>query len=279
MRFDTDKLPLQIGAVIFALVGALALWGAWALNKETSLFRDHGVHTQGIVFDYQDSTTSSYPLIRFTDQKGAVHEFKSDNADDPLQSPVGDPIAIVYLPEDLAKVRLDTWDALGGGDAIVGGFGLAFVAMGALIWFVFAPGRGFSLAVGFPLGWAVFASLIGLVTWAVSGDSLYLTAQGSRTTAVVVNAQGSALVEYTVNGKVYQNQTHVGDQKHPLAIGDKLPLLYDPHKPGRARVDTFDQLWFATLLTGGFTALCLLVALGSGIFFFLKRKTLGKLRL
>ncbi len=43
----------------------------------------------------------------------------------------------------------------------------------------------------------------------------------------------------------------VGSRPAAFDVGEGVRVLYDPERPGDARIDTFFQLWFLPLLLGG----------------------------
>jgi len=67
------------------------------------------------------------------------------------------------------------------------------------------------------------------------GDTMYYPRVRFRT--------GTGDVEEFVGG--------VGSKPAAFDVGEGVKVLYDPERPGDARIDTFFQLWFLPLLLGG----------------------------
>jgi hypothetical protein len=56
----------------------------------------------------------------------------------------------------------------------------------------------------------------------------------------------------------FQSQVGAGS---PPAIGSRVKVLYDPHNPQHAEIDSFVSLWLFPLIFGGSGALLILVAM------------------
>jgi len=98
-------------------------------------------------------------------------------------------------------------------------------------------------------------------------EAFYLRAHGLRTTGTVLNADAGPLIGYTTaDGRARRFQSHVASQPPKYAVGDKVPLLYDPAKPSRAKIDSFSDQWLVTGLLGGFGLLFLLATIYALVF-------------
>jgi hypothetical protein len=106
-------------------------------------------------------------------------------------------------------------------------------------------------------GFSIAAALLLWGTWHFGREALYLRAHGVRTTGTVLNADGGPLIEYTTNdGRTRRFQSHVASNPPKYAIGDEVPMIFDPAKPNRAKIDSFSDQWLATGLFGGFSLIC-----------------------
>jgi hypothetical protein len=58
------------------------------------------------------------------------------------------------------------------------------------------------------------------------------------------------IVEYHYEGKDYTWQSNVGSSSPAYHLGNQIPLLIDPAKPGEPEVDSFFSNWFLPSLLG-----------------------------
>jgi hypothetical protein len=74
----------------------------------------------------------------------------------------------------------------------------------------------------------------------------------------------------TPNGKVVDFVTRSGATNQPYADGQKVRVLYDPARPGDARLDTFFEIWAGPVFVMPFALLPLLIPVY--IFFAARRR-------
>jgi len=262
---------LLIGVAIFGLVGLLSLYAAWRMAANTRAFQRTAAHASGVVTSLKeeasrnkDGSTSHafYPIIKFQTPDGKNVTFTSDTAVDPHEYPVGEPIKVLYDPANPQQVRLDSFDSLGAGPITLGIFGAGFVIGALLIYFLLYREVEVDTPLFVATGFAFATALLFWGSWHFGREALYLRAHGLRTTGTVLNADGGPLFEYTTNeGRTRQLQSHVASNPPKYAIGDKVPLIYDPAKPSRAKIDSFSDQWLATGLFGGFGLVCFFATL------------------
>jgi hypothetical protein len=67
----------------------------------------------------------------------------------------------------------------------------------------------------------------------------------------------------TRSGETVEFTASVGSSPPAFDVGEPVSVLYDPAAPQEARIDTFFQLWFGSLILGG-TGLVFIVIGGAG---------------
>jgi hypothetical protein len=259
-----QKLPLWFGLAVCALVGAAFFWGAWASSQEVRRFLVHAGKATGTITGYRTSVTEVsgekpktawYPQIAWVDGGGQARSFEASLAIDQGEYPVGDRIAILINPDRPGEARLDSFWNLGGDAVILAIFGGLFAGTALLVFFLLIREVEVDTENAVLVAFGVTAALLALLTWGLAGDSLYLSAKGVRTSGVLLAGEGAPLVEYSApNGLSYRRQSHVSDSETNWRPGDACTILYDPQRPGRARIDDFNDLWFVPCLSGGFGA-------------------------
>ena len=92
-------------------------------------------------------------------------------------------------------------------------------------------------------------------------------AQAAEGTVVAVrvrgvgrNAESLPTIEFrTAGGDVQRAESLMGSGFQGFAVGQTIPVKYDPGDPSRAEVDSFAVLWGLALLRAGFAALFLIM--------------------
>lgn len=118
----------------------------------------------------------------------------------------------------------------------------------------------------FPL--ALFVAIFLLVGTALSGGSAYMFVDTRRDIAAAKTASGTVIdliagrdsdgddmyyprVRFvTSSGTPVEFTGSVGSSPPGFDVGEEVAVLYDPTDPAGARIDTFFQLWFGTLVLG-----------------------------
>ena len=93
------------------------------------------------------------------------------------------------------------------------------------------------------------------------------TAQAASGTVVEVrirgvgrNAESIPTLEFPLpGGRVQRTGSWMGSGFQGFAVGQAVPVRYDPADPGKAEVDTFAVMWGLALLRTGYGALFLLM--------------------
>lgn len=136
------RLVLAIG-VLFALVGAGLGYAAWSLSEDSRAFLAHAVPAEGEVVRLdtlrrgRNRSRSEFPVFRWTDATGQVHEARSSSTATALDNwTVG---AKVHLMTDPAAVppRAEVAGAWGDwiGTAVLGTVSALFVLAGLALSF------------------------------------------------------------------------------------------------------------------------------------------------
>jgi len=266
-----DDTFLLVGVAIFGLVGLLSLYAAWRMAANTRAFQRTAAHATGVVTALKEETSRNkdgsashafYPTIKFQTPNGKNMSFTADTAVDEHEFTVGEPIKVLYTPTNPQQARIDSFDSLGAGPITLGIFGAGFVIGALLIYFLLYREIEVDTPLFVAAGFGVAAALLFWGSWHFGREALYLRAHGVRTTGIVLNADGGPLIEYTTNeGRTRQFQSHVASNPPKYAVGDKVPMIYDPAKPSRAKIDSFSDQWLATGLFGGFSLICLFAAI------------------
>jgi hypothetical protein len=87
--------------------------------------------------------------------------------------------------------------------------------------------------------------------------------EAQRVTGMVVRMQQDSrsgakpVVGYLVDDRHYEVVAGVSQSPPAYHIGEEVELMYLPDNPGDARIDSFMENWFMTLMLGGFGALTL----------------------
>src|SRR3954471_2322468 len=90
-------------------------------------------------------------------------------------------------------------------------------------------------------------------TGVVVGQNVSPSAEGGAVTRPVVRFR-------TEDGERIEFEDAFGSNPSPYRVGRGVPVLYDPERPGQARIRSFGSLWLFCLITGviGTTATCCL---------------------
>lgn len=259
---------LLVGVAIFGLVGLLSLYAAWRMAANTRAFQRTATHATGVVTALKEETSRNkdgstsrafYPTIKFQMPDGKNVSFTADTAVDKHEFPVDEPIKVLYAPANPQQARIDSFDSLGAGPITLGIFGVGFVVGALLIYFLLYREVEVDTPLFVATGFGVAAALLLWGTWHFGREALYLSTHGVRITGTVLSAEGGPLIEYTTDiGRTRQFQSHAASNPPKYAVGDKVPLIYDPAKPSRAKIDSASEQWLVTGIFGGFSLICLL---------------------
>lgn len=120
---------------LFTLVGGGFLAGAFFWYQSTNIFIDNAVSTEGIVIDLElsrsNDSSAYYPILSFVDSHGNEIRFRSSSGRNPPSYSVGEPVEILYLPEDPHDASINSFFSLWGGAVIMGFLGGVFFLIGA----------------------------------------------------------------------------------------------------------------------------------------------------
>jgi hypothetical protein len=67
-----------------------------------------------------------------------------------------------------------------------------------------------------------------------------------------VSSMGAPIVEFRDGAGVTHRFRALASTQESFAVGERLPVLYDPLQPGRASIRSFDALWMRPILLMGF---------------------------
>ena len=137
--------------IIFSLLGAAVLVGAFFSYQNTTTFLDEALEVPGTVTDliYSRSSDSSsyYPVVEFQDVSGQLIEFQSSSGSNPASYSVGESVSVLYRAGEPQSARINGFFSLWGLSLILGILGGVFFLVGALMILVplLRQGRGAKL--------------------------------------------------------------------------------------------------------------------------------------
>ena len=116
------------------------------------------------------------------------------------------------------------------------------------------------------LGFAVLCllSAVGIAVFKRSGAASATHATG-QVVALEEDREGGAapVVEFTpAEGSTVRFRGSVFTTPSAFAVGESVTVLYDPHRPEAASIDSVTEQWFCPAMAGFFGGVALLVALG-----------------
>jgi hypothetical protein len=250
-------LILGIGSLIVA--GGLALgWGSLRLVL-------YGDHAEGRVVEIVREGDMYAPVVRFRLPDGIVHQVKDLGSGAP-DFAVGDHVTVYYAPGDPDRFRLATFGRLWESAILLAGFGFFWLIFGAVAWGLSSGTDLFVLGERAFAFIALGAAMTGVVT---SWHAATLYFDGARTEGVVTEIRETRVVEeetvVTAGGGEAQRQVERtsytpivrfrtqqdreieffgrGGTGQPFTVGERVPVVYDPANPIRARIVSFMDLW------------------------------------
>jgi hypothetical protein len=130
-----------VWGIVFIALGAAAFWAALAQRKRARGFAERAVATQATIARLETSmpgqemtqsnvkVSKTFPVFRYTDREGRSHETRSRTsyAFDKLQ--VGQPLDVLYDPDNPDDVRIGMSTDNGLVFALIA-LGLVLIAMG-----------------------------------------------------------------------------------------------------------------------------------------------------
>ena len=242
------NIMLLFGITILGVAGLAMLWGAWHMGRETRAFMRTAIGAPGVVVELKESrshtknendTIAYYPIVSFTSREGKQVTFTSDTAVDQYACPVGEPIKVLYDPAHPDQAWVVSFDSLQGGPVALTVMGIVFSGAALLVFFLGYLNKTPDTATFVAVAFGLTACLLLTGGWYFARDGFYLRAHGCKTTGVVLNSDQGTLIEFTTqDGRTRKFHTQVTSNPPKYAAGDKVPVIYDPAKPGRVRIDS-----------------------------------------
>jgi hypothetical protein len=93
----------------------------------------------------------------------------------------------------------------------------------------------------------IAALIYTLHTWAWVKDAQHTTGRVVELVPGRETSTPSARVQYIVNDQPYQYHQTFTDFGN-YQVGQQLPIIYDPTNPGRAKLQTFPEIWLGPIL-------------------------------
>jgi uncharacterized Tic20 family protein len=126
----------RIIGVLFILFSILPLGICTYCTMSTRNFLNKAEKTHGTVLEIVERRTSDgtmyYPVYSFVDIYGTEHKIYSKSGSYPPRYDVGDPISILYDPENPKEIKMDSFVSLWMGTIVAGVLGIIPFLIGAV---------------------------------------------------------------------------------------------------------------------------------------------------
>ncbi len=131
---EANPKKVAIFGAIFLAVSLTMLGIAGFLVWKTSHFLDRAVSAQGTITALvrnknRQATTTYAAQFSFTTPAKQAVTITSTSSSNPPEFEVGESVAVLYLPNNPADARIDSFFQLWGASSIVGGIGTVFLAI------------------------------------------------------------------------------------------------------------------------------------------------------
>lgn len=132
-------LAIKLLRILFILVGAGLLALAAVLFQHSRAFEANAVATEGVVVELvesrSDDSITYRPVVTFTTDEGTRVTFTSRAGSNPPVYSLGDPVEVLFDPDNPQNARLDGFFEAMGAWLIFGGIGALFLVggLGALL--------------------------------------------------------------------------------------------------------------------------------------------------
>ncbi|MDX2229202.1 MAG: DUF3592 domain-containing protein [Leptolyngbyaceae cyanobacterium bins.349] len=133
-------MTMQLLGGVFGIVGVLAMIAGSVTARKTKRFLARASTARGTVVhlvmrsstDSADGTVSYayHPIIKFTAQTGEDIEFESSSGSNPPMYALGQPVEILYDPQDPYRAKIHSFFDLWLATAIMLGIGGIFAIVG-----------------------------------------------------------------------------------------------------------------------------------------------------
>lgn len=143
MRDKGSFRKLGILGIVLAIASTGLLYASYAQYQEVRAFLEEATGTEGTVVKLKKvrsgrnpPTTNYVPLILYSTQHGQEIEFVGSAGTNPPSYSVGQKVDVFYLEFKPQNAKIDDFESLWGGAAIVGGIGGGVFFMSALMMLV-----------------------------------------------------------------------------------------------------------------------------------------------
>jgi hypothetical protein len=122
---------------LFGVIGLGLLVGAAALTLSTRRFIATALHAPGVVTelvavrDNDDGSFTYKPVVKFSAKDGVERTFTSSYSSRPPAYDVGEPVDVMFAPDDVDDARINGFGSLWLGPLILGGLGTLFAGISA----------------------------------------------------------------------------------------------------------------------------------------------------
>lgn len=253
MSYSFD-LPDWAGIAIPLLIAIATLGIAANLYRRMRELLNASVTTTGVVVrlvreesNSDEGGSTAAPVVKFKTAGGVEIEFESGTGSSPALYGVGEEVPVIYRPENPKEAEIKLFWSLWGMPVFLGGMG-AFALLFALVWLLksIVPGPvgvlvvfgvvGIGLLVAAVILWRRTSGFqrnavttVGVVTEVMEFKGMpgsLLKMVGSLPVGIKFTAPSGREIEFGATPPS-------GMQ---LAKGAQVPVLYDPSRPGSARI-------------------------------------------
>ena len=128
----------MVAGFVCATIGAALLTGAALAAKSEIDFRREAVTVDGVVVDLERSRgkkggSTYYPVVEYADRSGATHRVRGAVGTNPPTHERGEHVPVHYRSENPDDGHLDGFVQTWFKSLILGGFGMVFGAIGAVV--------------------------------------------------------------------------------------------------------------------------------------------------
>lgn len=262
MSFDRGWRWIAIGILG---IGSLIVLGGTMMGLGNLRHALYGERTDGVVVEIVREGDMYSPVVRFRLPGGEVQEVKDLGSGAPDFS-AGDVVTVLYMSENPADFRLDTFDRLWLVPIVLIVFGCFWLMFGAIAWALSRDADLFMVGERAFAAIALSALLIGVfVLW--SAADLYASGGRARGRVMEIRESRSIVTEEVMlasGREVRRDVEHVsyapvirfatqegreiefhgrGGSGTSFAPGDVVSVVYDRNNPSRARIVSFLDLW------------------------------------
>lgn len=134
------------------------------------------------------------------------------------------------------------------------------------------------------IAFSILGVVLLFVTFSFVSNTLSTISKSTKTTGEVIGLVGSdtkkSVIRFsTPDGGVYTLESSVSSNPPQHRVGDKVSVLYQTDNPGDAKLNSFLDLWFASIITGILAISFSGIGFGMLWYSFYRKKQIEKLQI